>query len=74
MQKAEQETVTVSREILSHMVSDIEHLIDDIEMIVDRGSMKIIDKRLKDVKESKVKGLSETDFKDFMRKEGIDAG
>ena len=74
MQETKQETVNVSKEILSHMVSDIEHLIDDIEMIIDKRSMKTIDKRLRDVKEGKVKGLSEDDFRKFMRKEGIDAG
>lgn len=72
MQK--QETVNVSKDILNHMISDIEHLIDDIEMIVDRRSMKIIDKRLTDVKKGRVRCLSEGDFKEFMRKEGIDAG
>jgi hypothetical protein len=66
MQKAQE--VVVDKEIINHIVSDIEHLIDDIEMIVDRGSMKKIDKRLKDVRGGRVKGFSERDFDKFMSK------
>ncbi len=70
MQKTQE--LTVSREFIKHIISDIEHLIDDIEMIVDKKSAKVIEKRLKDVKSGKVKGLSEKDFNEFMRKAGVD--
>lgn len=72
MQKAEE--VVVDKRMLDHLISDIEHMIDDIEMIVDKNSMKNIDKRLKEVKEGGVKGLSERDFEEFMKKNGVNAG
>ena len=73
MQKTEQEVV-VDKEILSHMISDIEHLIDDIETIMDKNSMKAVDKRLNDIKSGKTKGFSERDFSRLMKKDGINAG
>jgi hypothetical protein len=74
MQKMKQETVEVSKDVLNEMVDDIENLLENIELIVERESMKRVKNRLKDVKEGRVKTLSEKDFKEFMRKEGIDAG
>lgn len=71
MQKMKQETVEVSKDVLNEMVNDIENLLENIELIMERESMKKVKRRLKDVKEGKVKGLSEKDFKEFMRKEGI---
>ena len=72
MQKTEE--ITVEREVLSHMISDIEHLIDDIETIMSKDSTKTLDKRLGEVKSGKVKGFSEKDFDQLMRKDGINAG
>ena len=74
MQKTEQtEQITVERKVLSHMISDIEHLIDDIETIMSKDSTKTLDKRLNEVRSGKVKGFSEKDFDELMRKDGINA-
>lgn len=75
MQKTEQtEQITVERKVLSHMISDIEHLIDDIETIMSKDSTKTLDKRLNEVRSGRVKGLTERDFNELMRKDGINAG
>jgi len=39
--------------------------------MAEQDNMKIIEKRLKDVKEGKVKGLTQEDFSNFLKKEGI---
>jgi len=73
MQKTKEETIEVSKEILNEMVNDIENLLDNMEIIVKRQSMNKIKERLNDVKSNKIKCLSEEDFNNFMKKEGIDA-
>ena len=55
------------------MISDIEHLIDDIETIMSKDSTKTLDKRLDEVRSGRVKGFSEKDFDELMRKDGINA-
>jgi hypothetical protein len=67
-----QETIEVDKGVIKKMVDDIEDLLDNMEMIVEKKSMAKIQKRLNDVKTGKVDALSEEDFDDFMREEGID--
>ena len=65
--------VTIPKEVLAHLVSDIEHLIDDIEAMLDPETMKIVDKRLEDVKKGRIKAFSEEDFHTLLQKDGLDA-
>jgi hypothetical protein len=63
-----EKTITIEKRFLTSMISDIENMIDNIEMMVDRSSMKTVKKRLEDVKKGRVKGLSEKDFKNYVKK------
>ena len=64
-----QELITVPKQIFSSIVSDFEKLLEDFEMLVDVNTN--IDTRIKDIKKGKVKGLTEDDFKDFLKNAGI---
>lgn len=69
-----QKTMPVSKEVLGDILDHIELLIDDFESLLAKDSSATLQKRLADVKGGKVKDLSEKDFRDFLRKEGINAG
>lgn len=64
--------IVVPKRVLNCMLADFEHLLSDFEAIADEGSATIAVKRLKDIKEKKVEGLSETDLVQFLKKEGVD--
>lgn len=72
-QQFEQESIEVPREVINSMIRDFERLLKDFEKISEQETMKKVEKRLKGVKEGKVKGLSERDYSEFMRRKGIDA-
>ena len=62
------ETITLRKDALNEMLQDFEHLIEDFEAIVEQDILKDADKRIGDIKNGKVKGYSEEDFKDFLKK------
>ena len=62
------ETIVVEKELMHSVIADIENLLDDIELIVDKATIKTVNKRLDDVKSGKTKGLTEKDFKDYVKK------
>jgi len=72
-EQAEQENIEVPKEVIDSMIRDFERLLKDFERITERETMRKVDKRLKEVKEGKVKGLSERDYAEFLRRKGIDA-
>lgn len=51
------------------MISDFGHLLEDFESITEAKTMKLAEKRLAEIKEGKVKTLSEKEFREFMKKE-----
>lgn len=65
--------ITVPKRVLNCMLADFEHLLSDFEAIAEEESTAKAEKRLKDVKEKKVEGLSEKDFAEFLKKEGVNA-
>ena len=67
------EDIMVPKKVFECLVEDFEHLLEDFEVIAEQKSVKTIERRLKDVKEKKIKGLTEKDFADFLRKEGVNA-
>ncbi len=72
-QQLSQRNITIPKETFRCMVRDFEHLLKDFEKIAEGESVKVVEKRLKDVKEGKVRGFTEKDFSAFLKKEGIDA-
>ena len=62
------ETITLRKDALNEMLQDFEHLIEDFEAIVEQDILKDADKRIGDIKNGKIKGYSEEDFKDFLKK------
>ena len=66
------ETIMVKKELFEHIISDVEHLITDMESVADQETMAEVDKRLREIKEGRVKGLSEQDFLRTMKEDGID--
>ena len=58
------ETVTISKEIFSKILSDAEILIEDIEMA-------LVKQRVLDVEEGKVEGKSEKDLDDYLKSRGV---
>ena len=62
------ETIVIEKELFNSMINDIEILIDDIENIMEKNSTKEISKRLNDIKKNKVKGFSEKDLDNYVKK------
>ncbi len=65
------ESILVSKDLFRDMVSDFEKLLHDFELIAEQDNMKEVNKRLREIKEGKVKGLTEKDLVNFMKKEGV---
>ncbi len=72
-EQLEQENIEVPKEVIDSMIRDFERLLKDFERITERETMRKVDRRLREVKEGKVKGLSEKDYVEFLRRKGIDA-
>jgi hypothetical protein len=66
------ESIEVPREVIDSMIRNFGRLLKDFEKISEQETMKKVDKRLKDVKERKIKGYSEEDFFKFLKRKGID--
>jgi len=65
------ESITIPRDLFNNLMTDFEKLLSDFEQIAEQDSLKIAEKRLEEVKSGKVKPLSEEDFLEFVKKEGI---
>ena len=72
-EQLEQENIEVPKEVIHSIIRDFEKLLRDFERITERETMRKVDKRLKEVKEGKVRGLSEKDYVEFLRRKGINA-
>jgi len=69
----EQENIEVPKEVINSMIRDFERLLKDFERITEKETMRKVDKRLREVKEGRISGLSEKDYTEFLRRKGIDA-
>ena len=72
-EQVEQENIEVPKEVINSMIRDFERLLKDFERITERETMRKVDKRLKEVKEGKIRGFSERDYAEFLKRKGIDA-
>ncbi len=59
--------VMVRKQALRALLDDFEDLVEDVEL-AESGSLQILQRRLQDVKEGRVKGLTERDLADYLRK------
>ena len=70
----QEEKIEVPKETMNVMVKHFEILIKDFEKIVEQNTIKKVDKRLEDIRKGKVKGYSERDYSEFMKKKGVNVG
>lgn len=61
------ETVTIPKEKLGLVISDVERLVSHFEDLVGDQD-QIVKHRLKDVKEGRVKGKSEEELDEYLKK------
>ena len=61
------ETVTIQKEFLSKILTDVETLIDDVELALDS---KVI-QRAQDVETGKVTGRTEKDLDNYLKRRGV---
>lgn len=66
--KTSQELITVPKQVFINVLEDFETLLEDFELLVEQDTMKKVNKRLKDIKEGKVNGLTEADFSAYIEK------
>lgn len=71
VQEEEGDFVAVPKDTLKCMMNDFEHLLEDFESIAEAESMRIAKKRLAEIENGKVKPLTEKEFKELMKKQGI---
>ena len=67
------ENVTVSKQKLGLVIDDVEKLITHVEALVEDQDT-IAKQRLADLKSGKVKGKSEVELDDYLRKRGVKVG
>jgi len=61
------ETVTVPKEVFTKILDDVVVLIDDVELALDIK----IRQRISDIKSGKVKGKTELELNDYLKKRGL---
>lgn len=64
------ETISVSKEVLSKILTDFETLIDDVELALDEK----VRQRIADIESGRVKGKTEQELDDYLRKRGVAVG
>ena len=70
MQKLKTENIVLNKEIATIFLKGIDEILDCMELMMNAKLVKVLDKRLKDVKSGKnIKGMAQ--FEELMRKEGI---
>ena len=67
------ENVTISKQKLGLVIDDVEKLITHVEALVEDQDM-IVKQRIADIKTGKVKGKSEEELDDYLRKRGVKVG
>lgn len=67
------ETVTIPKEKLGLVISDVERLVSHFEDLVGDQD-QIVKHRLKDIKEGRVKGKSEGELDEYLKKRGVKVG
>lgn len=63
-------TITVSKNEFKKLISDVEIVINDVESILSNED-KLIKKRIKDIESGKVKGKTEEELDNYLKKRGV---
>ena len=61
------DTVTISKDVFTKILGDVEMLIDDVEMALDTT----VEHRLCELDTGKVKAKSERELDEYLRKRGV---
>lgn len=61
------ETVAIPKDVFNKILRDVEILIDDVELALDKTARK----RINDIESNKVKGKSEGELDDYLKKRGV---
>ncbi len=61
------ETVTIPKEAFNKILNDVEILIDDFELALDAK----VQQRVLDIETGKIKGKTEKDLDDYLKKRGV---
>jgi len=61
------ETVSIPKEVFTKILIDVETLIDDVEMALDAK----IQKRILDIETNSVRGKTEQELDDYLKKKGV---
>lgn len=67
------ETITVSKELLNHMLTEMEHLVEDFSLIADENN-EVIQRRIKEIRENPSIGKDEVELDNFLRRKGVKIG
>lgn len=70
-ENATPEFISVPKDTFRCMVADFEHLLDDFESIAEAEAMEVAKRRFHEIKAGKVKPLTEKEFHDLIKKEGL---
>lgn len=64
------ETIVVPKQVFGKILADVEVLIDDVELALDEK----VRKRIEDIESGRVKGKSEEEYYEYLKKRGITFG
>ncbi|MBU4245638.1 MAG: hypothetical protein ABIF85_04095 [Nanoarchaeota archaeon] len=66
------EFVTIPKETFDCMLHDFEHLLGDFEQIAEVEAIEIAKRRFQEIKTGMVKPITEKEFRELMKREGIE--
>ena len=61
------ETVSIPKEVFTKILIDVETLIDDVELALDT----IVQKRIHDIETNNIKGKTEQELNDYLKRRGV---
>ena len=61
------ETVTISKEVFTRILTDVETLIDDVELALDTK----VRERISDIEIRKIKGKTEEELNNYLKNRGV---
>ncbi|HLC50961.1 MAG TPA: hypothetical protein VJH90_01135 [archaeon] len=66
--RTDRESVVIDKKTFDSMVRDLGRLLEDLEKIDEKRHLAKVDKRLRDVKEGRIKLLGKKDFHSFLKR------
>jgi len=61
------ETVSIPKDVFTKILADVETLIDDVELALDT----IVQKRIHDIETNNIKGKTEQELNDYLKRRGV---